>query len=156
MGVDVYSTNDQLGGPQIMYPNGLSHLVAYDHLGAVKAAIDWLSYVPSTRRGMLPISDIRGIDEIERAIDFMPVAGVPYDPRFLIAGGDDDRGVWQSGFFDKGSFTESLSGWAKTVVVGRARLGGIPMGVIITENRTAEAIKPAAEPSLYRPSKRPP
>jgi len=143
MGVDVYSTNDQLGGPQIMYPNGISHLVAYDHLGAVKAAIDWLSYVPSTRRGMLPISDIRGIDEIERAIDFMPVAGVPYDPRFLIAGGDDDRGVWQSGFFDKGSFTESLSGWAKTVVVGRARLGGIPMGVIITENRTAEAIKPA-------------
>merc|ERR1712176_1077327 len=47
------------------------------------------------------------------------------------------------GFFDKGSFTETLSGWAKTVVVGRARLGGIPMGVVITENRTAENIKPA-------------
>jgi acetyl-CoA carboxylase / biotin carboxylase 1 len=28
-------------------------------------------------------------------------------------------------------------------VVGRARLGGIPMGVIVTENRTTEAIKPA-------------
>lgn len=46
-------------------------------------------------------------------------------------------------FFDKGSFTETLAGWAKSVVVGRARLGGIPMGVIATENRTAEAIKPA-------------
>jgi acetyl-CoA carboxylase/biotin carboxylase 1 len=61
----------------------------------------------------------------------------------LLAGGEDDSGHWQSGFFDKGSFKETLAGWAKTVVVGRARLGGIPMGVVITENRTAENVKPA-------------
>lgn len=48
-----------------------------------------------------------------------------------------------SGFFDKGSFIESLSGWAKTVITGRARLGGIPMGVIAVETRTIEQIKPA-------------
>ena len=143
MGVDVYSTNDQLGGPGIMYPNGVSHIVEPDHLSAVKAAVDWLSYVPSTRAGLLPITDIRGVDEIERPIGFTPKRGVPYDPRRLLAGGDDDVGEWQSGFFDRGSFTETLAGWAKTVVVGRARLGGIPMGVIITENRTAEAVKPA-------------
>ena len=41
------------------------------------------------------------------------------------------------------SFVEVLGGWAKTVVVGRGRLGGIPMGVIVTENRTSEATKPA-------------
>jgi acetyl-CoA carboxylase / biotin carboxylase 1 len=143
MGVDVYSTNDQLGGPGIMYPNGISHIVEPDHLRAVKSAIDWLSYVPSVRGGLLPVADIRGYDEIERPVAFCPAPGVTYDPRSLIAGGDDDNGVWQSGFFDKGSFTETLAGWAKTVVVGRARLGGIPMGVIITENRTAEAVKPA-------------
>jgi acetyl-CoA carboxylase/biotin carboxylase 1 len=143
MGTDVYSTNDQLGGPGIMFPNGISHLVASDHLRAVKAAIDWLSFVPSVRGGLLPVSDIRGIDEIERCVDFTPVKGIPYDPRHLLAGAYDDSGLWQSGFFDRGSFQETLAGWAKTVVVGRARLGGIPMGVIITENRTAEAIKPA-------------
>lgn len=143
MGVDVYSTNDQLGGPGIMYSNGISHLAVPDHLRAIKAAIDWLSYVPSARGGLLPITDIRGVDEIERPITFMPKAGTPYDPRVLIAGGEDDNGAWQSGFFDRGSFTETLAGWAKTVVVGRARLGGIPMGVIITENRTTENIKPA-------------
>jgi len=143
MGVDVYSTNDQLGGPGIMYPNGVSHLVEPDHLCAVKAAIDWLSFVPSVRGGLLPVADIRGIDEVERPIGFSPSPGVPYDPRFLLAGGEDDSGVFQSGFFDRGSFSETLAGWAKTVVVGRARLGGIPMGVIITENRTAEAVKPA-------------
>lgn len=143
MGVDVYSTNDQLGGPGIMYSNGVSHLTEQDHLGAVKAAIDWLSYVPSHRKGLLPVTDIRGLDVIERPIDFSPVPGTPYDPRMLLAGGEDDSGVFKSGFFDRGSFTETLAGWAKTVVVGRARLGGIPMGVVITENRTAENIKPA-------------
>jgi acetyl-CoA carboxylase/biotin carboxylase 1 len=143
MGADIYSTNDQLGGPGIMYPNGVSHIVVPDHLRAVKAAIDWLSYVPMKRGGLLPVTDIRGLDEIERPIGFCPVAGVPYDPRILLAGGEDDTGKWESGFFDKGSFTETLAGWAKTVIVGRARLGGIPMGVVITENRTTENIKPA-------------
>lgn len=143
MGVDVYSTNDQLGGPGIMYSNGISHLAENDHLSAVISTIRWLSYVPAVRGGLLPITDITGIDEIERPIGFVPKAGVPYDPRFLLTGQEDDNGEWHAGFFDKGSFTETLAGWAKSVVVGRARLGGIPMGVIATENRTAEAIKPA-------------
>jgi len=143
MGCDVYSTNDQLGGPGIMYCNGISHLTAPDHLSAVSAAVDWLSYVPSVRGGMLPITNISKIDTIDRDIKFEPKPGVPYDPRYLIAGVSDDKDIWQSGFFDRGSFTETLAGWAKSVVVGRARLGGIPMGVIATENRTAEHIKPA-------------
>jgi len=126
-----------------MYPNGVSHLVAPDHLQCIIQAINWLSYVPSVRGGILPITDIRGIDTVERKIGFSPSLGVPYDPRLLIRGGENEGGTWESGFFDKGSFTETLEGWAKSVVVGRARLGGIPMGVIATENRTAEAIKPA-------------
>ena len=151
MGVDVYSTNDQLGGPGIMYSNGVSHLAEPDHLRAIKAAINWIAYVPSYRGGLLPVMDIRGLDTIERPIDFCPVPGTPYDPRMLLAGGEDDKGNWLSGFFDKGSFKETLAGWAKTVVVGRARLGGIPMGVVITENRTAENIKPA-DPADVRAS----
>lgn len=143
MGVDVYSSNEQLGGPGIMYSNGVSHLSEPDHLQAVKAAINWLAYVPSTRSGLLPVMDIRGLDVIERPVDFSPTPGTPYDPRMLLAGGEDDKGNWLNGFFDNGSFKETLAGWAKTVVVGRARLGGIPMGVVITENRTTENIKPA-------------
>jgi acetyl-CoA carboxylase / biotin carboxylase 1 len=126
-----------------MFPNGVSHIVESDHFRAVKAGIKWLSYVPSFRHGLLPITDIRGVDEIERPIGFAPTPGTPYDPRVMLMGGDDDNGAWQSGFFDRDSFTETLAGWAKSVVVGRARLGGIPMGVIVTENRTVEAIKPA-------------
>lgn len=88
------------------------------------------------------MSDIRGIDTPLRKIEFHPQAGVSYDPRMLLAGGYVGQ-KWESGFFDKNSFVETLAGWAKTVVVGRARLGGIPMGVIVTENRTVEAIVPA-------------
>ena len=151
MGVDVYSTNDQLGGPAIMYPNGISHLTESDHLSAVTSAVNWLSFVPSIRGSLLPVTDITGIDDIERPICFMPKAGVPYDPRFLLTGKEDEQGLWLGGFFDKGSFTETLAGWAKSVVVGRARLGGIPMGIIATENRTSEAIKPA-DPADLRAS----
>ncbi|KAI7378940.1 Acetyl-CoA, partial [Hortaea werneckii] len=41
------------------------------------------------------------------------------------------------------SFEEALGGWARTVVVGRARLGGIPMGVIGVETRSIENVTPA-------------
>ena len=75
MGVNIYSTNDQLGGPGIMYPNGISHIVESDHLRSIKAAIDWLSFVPSRRGGILPITDIRGIDDIERPVTFTPRPG---------------------------------------------------------------------------------
>ena len=54
-----------------------------------------------------------------------------------------DTGEWQSGFFDVGSFDEILHGWAKTVVVGRARLGGIPVGVVAVETRSVAVDIPA-------------
>ena len=50
---------------------------------------------------------------------------------------------WESGFFDQGSFIETLANWATTVVTGRARLGGIPCGVIAVETRSTECVVPA-------------
>ena len=64
-----------------------------------------------------------------------------YDCRCLITG--DPRVPGATGLFDAGSFTETLGGWAKTVVTGRARLGGIPIGVIAVETRAIEMVTPA-------------
>ncbi|KAL3795829.1 hypothetical protein ACHAW5_006899 [Stephanodiscus triporus] len=50
MGVDVYSTNDQLGGPAIMYSNGISHLTENDHLSVVEPAITVVLCANSARR----------------------------------------------------------------------------------------------------------
>ncbi len=144
MGRDIYTTNDQLGGPMIMFPNGVSHLLAETHFDAVVKGLEWLSYVPSIRGASLPMRQLNNsIDCIDRMVQFAPQKGVTYDPRLLLTGykAARDESSWRGGFFDKNSFVETLSGWAKTVIVGRGRLGGIPMGVIVTENRTAETTK---------------
>lgn len=128
----------------IMHPNGVTHQLASDHMDGVNQVIHWLSYVPSVRGMPLPILDITGVDMVERAVQWSPTKGTPYDSRLLLTGqASEVDGQWVSGFCDSGSFTEVMAGWAKTVVVGRARLGGIPMGVIVTENRTVECSAPA-------------
>lgn len=128
-----------------MFPNGVSHLLSENHLEAVQKSLEWLSYVPSKRGSPLPLINVDGIDSVDRLVEYSPPKGMTYDPRNLFSGIrlSSDSQSWKSGFFDKNSFIETLGGWAKTVVVGRGRLGGIPIGAIVTENRTAETTKPA-------------
>jgi hypothetical protein len=45
LGREVYTSNLQLGGPQIMYANGVSHLLAKDDYNGVLAILNWLAYV---------------------------------------------------------------------------------------------------------------
>lgn len=150
MGSDIYISNDQLGGPMIMYPNGVSHMLGDNHLDVVSKALEWLSFVPGDVKSGMLVRDITGVESVDRLVEYTPEKNTPFDPRYLLCGSpmQYDPAVntsesWTSGFFDRNSFVEALAGWAKTVVVGRARLGGIPMGVIMTENRTTEATKPA-------------
>ncbi|THU97749.1 acetyl CoA carboxylase [Dendrothele bispora CBS 962.96] len=141
LGREVYTSNLQLGGTQIMYKNGVSHMTAGSDLQGATHILDWLSYVPDVRNGPLPVRTTS--DTWDREIDYTPPKG-PYDPRWFIEGKvDESSGEWLGGFFDKDSFQETLGGWAQTVVVGRARLGGIPMGVIAVETRTIERVVPA-------------
>jgi len=140
LGREVYTSNLQLGGTQIMYKNGVSHMTANDDFEGVSKIVEWMAYVPDKRNNPLPIG--RATDTWDRDIIYVPPPKQAYDVRFLIAGKEDEEG-FQSGLFDKDSFVETLGGWAKTVVVGRARLGGIPMGVIAVETRSVENITPA-------------
>ena len=43
LGKNVYSSQDQLGGPQIMVPNGVTHQVVTDDQEGMSAILDWLS-----------------------------------------------------------------------------------------------------------------
>ena len=142
LGKEVYVSQDQLGGPQIMLPNGVAHQLASDDQDGVEKILRWLSYVPysaASQASFAPSSD-----PVERPITFLPTK-TPYDPRHMLAGAPDpaDGSVWQSGFFDKGSFTEYLADWGKSVVMGRGKLGGVPMGVIAVETRLVEQRIPA-------------
>lgn len=141
LGREVYTSNLQLGGTQIMYRNGVSHMTANDDFEGISRIVEWMSFVPEKRNGPVPVSP--STDAWDRDITYVPPQKQPHDVRWLIAGKHEDDGSFQSGLFDKDSFVETLGGWARTVVVGRARLGGIPMGVIAVETRSIENTTPA-------------
>ena len=140
LGREVYTSNLQLGGTQIMYRNGVSHMTADNDFAGVSKILRWMSFVPDKKNNPVPISP--SSDSWDREVTFFPPQKATYDVRHLIAGQQTENG-FLSGLFDKDSFTETLGGWARTVVVGRARLGGIPMGVIGVETRSVENVTPA-------------
>ena len=127
LGKEVYTSQDQLGGPQVMYPNGVTHEVVDDDQAGVSAILKWLSFVSKDATSLPAVRE--SVDPVDRKVEFMPTK-TPYDPRHMLAGNGEALG-----FFDKGSFQEYLAGWGKSVVTGRARLGGIPVGVIAVETR---------------------
>jgi len=135
LGSEVYNSQDQLGGPQIMFPNGVSHEIVNDDQEGVASILQWLSFVPedvTATPACRPCAD-----PVDRDVEFRPTP-TPYDPRLMLAGTSDEKG-----FFDDGSFKEYLAGWGKSVIVGRGRLGGIPMGAIAVETRLVEQVIPA-------------
>jgi len=140
LGKEVYTSQDQLGGPQVMVPNGVTHQMVPNDQEGVNAMLDWLSFVPNTM--FSPPAVIAPVDPVDRDIEFVPTK-TAYDPRHMLAGYEGADGKFVSGFFDKGSFKEYLAGWGKSVVVGRARLGGVPMGIIAVETRLSERRIPA-------------
>uniref|UniRef100_A0A8B9CRS0 Acetyl-CoA carboxylase alpha n=1 Tax=Anser brachyrhynchus TaxID=132585 RepID=A0A8B9CRS0_9AVES len=147
LGREVYTSNNQLGGIQIMHNNGVTHGTVCDDFEGVYTILQWLSYMPKSVYNPVPILKVK--DPIDRTIDYMPTK-TPYDPRWLLAGrpNPSQKGQWLSGFFDNGSFLEIMQPWAQTVVVGRARLGGIPVGVVAVETRTVELSIPADPANL--------
>ncbi|KAJ9299693.1 hypothetical protein DTO271G3_2577 [Paecilomyces variotii] len=141
LGREVYTSNLQLGGTQIMYKNGVSHMTANDDFEGVQKIVEWLSYVPDKKDAPVPIRPWS--DPWDRDILYYPPSNKqPYDVRWLITGKQEED-AFLPGLFDKDSFEEALGGWARTVVVGRARLGGIPMGVIAVETRSVDNVTPA-------------
>ena len=115
-------------------------MTAENDFEGVSKIVHWLSFVPEKKGSPVPIA--ASDDEWDRDITYYPPGKTAYDVRHLIAGKEDESG-FESGLFDRGSFVETLGGWAKTVVTGRALLGGIPVGVIAVETRSVENVTPA-------------
>ncbi|GLH16303.1 Uncharacterized protein GBIM_20609 [Gryllus bimaculatus] len=142
LGREVYASNNQLGGIQIMYNNGISHKTDPHDLDGIYTIVKWLSYIPKDK--LSPVPEIKSVDPVDREVGYIPTKA-PYDPRWMLAGrrNPSNPSLWESGFFDHGSWNEIMQPWAQTVVCGRARLGGIPVGVIAVETRTVELNLPA-------------
>jgi len=150
----LHSTAPSWFRPQIMYNNGVSHLTSIHDYDGVLQVLNWMSYVPIARGQPCPVmrASIRSDstmafaqDPIDRVIGFVPTRAA-YDPRWMLAGRTHSDKEHQSGFFDRGSFVEVMGGWARTVVTGRARLGGIPVGIIAVETNPV-TVHVAADPA---------
>eukprot|EP01054_Gregarina_sp_Poly1_P010616 Gregarina_sp_Poly_1__10615@NODE_794_length_6258_cov_104_655952_g581_i0_p1_GENE_NODE_794_length_6258_cov_104_655952_g581_i0NODE_794_length_6258_cov_104_655952_g581_i0_p1_ORF_typecomplete_len2065_score310_45Carboxyl_trans/PF01039_22/2_4e116ACC_central/PF08326_12/7_6e11ACC_central/PF08326_12/3_3e26_NODE_794_length_6258_cov_104_655952_g581_i08766197 len=141
IGRQVYTSNEEIGGVDVMHCNGVAHLVVQSDLEGCERILEWLSYVPEHREGPLPVM-IDPSDPISRRVMYRPSSSTE-DPRLMLTGCLDSNGNWQGGILDRGSFREVMKEWAKSVIVGRGRLGGIPVGVISVETRVTEALIPA-------------
>ena len=130
-----------------------SHHIVRDDLDGVRSVIQLLAFAPvdlgspSVSRCPPPpplSSPLSCNDPPDRIVSYSPPSGEKLDPRCSIAGDDGEAGSgWRGGLFDNGSWIESHSGWARTVVTGRARLGGIAVGVIAVETQTVTRQQPA-------------
>lgn len=119
LGREIYTSNAQLGGPQIMYRNGVSHAVAPNDLEGIQTIVNWISYLPlPTKLSKLGLDSIRVLrDDTSRLVTTSPTKSA-YDPRLVL---DPPEG---GGLFDKGSFDEVMAGWAQIIITGRARICG--------------------------------
>lgn len=152
LGREVYTSHMQLGGPKVMGANGVSHHVVEDDLAGVLCMLRWLSYT-AARTGEAP-PRLPSSDPDTRLVAYAPGDTEKLDARKAIAGHTDPvTGAWAGGLFDKGSWTEAHPGWARTVVTGRARLGGMPVGVIAVEVSTVMLNLPA-DPGMPDSSER--
>jgi acetyl-CoA carboxylase/biotin carboxylase 1 len=124
--------------------------VVTDDFDGCSLILKWLSFMPNRilNKQLLSLPILMPIfDPIDRAVEYEPTKQA-YDPRWLLEGKLSGESEYLSGFFDRDSFHEIMGAWARTVVAGRARLGGIPCAVIAVETRTVELHVPADPANL--------
>ena len=111
-----------LGGPGVHCTNGTIDNLAADEMGAFEQLRTVLGYLPNCGTRVPPVLEAQ--DPVDRTCDDLRTI-IPrrrermYDSRRLI-----------SGVVDEGSFFEIGPLWGRTAIVGLARLGGKPIGII--------------------------
>ncbi|MDJ0762620.1 MAG: acyl-CoA carboxylase subunit beta [Myxococcota bacterium] len=117
---------ETLGGADVHgKTTGIAHLVYDDDEAAIRGVRELLNYLPASYL-VRPIS-ITPTDPIDRDIagieDVLPRSSRQvYDVKKIIAI-----------IFDKKSFFEIQKNWAKNIIIGFARLGGMAVGVIANQ-----------------------
>ena len=93
LGREIYTSQLQLGGPQVMAANGVSHLTARDDLDGVTSILRWLAFAPRTfakgddstsRSSALPADG--PCESTDRPITYEPASSGRFDVRAAITG----------------------------------------------------------------------
>ena len=70
LGQQVFTTQDQLGGPHIMVPNGVTHELVSNDQSGVEAILRWLAFIPCTTTSIPRVLMSR--DSINREVALLP------------------------------------------------------------------------------------
>lgn len=121
---DIYESNAQLGGFDVLGHNGVSHLEAYDDLHGVEEIFWWVDFYFSSRvlqgrrAQSLPATDAEDMHREQGPGAF--------------SDSFNEREVLEK-VLDGGTFKEYQRHWAPNVIVGRGYISGIAMGIICPE-----------------------
>lgn len=119
-------TAEELGGSKIHCEvSGCADLEVADDRACLNAIREYLSYFPSSNTDPLPVRSCE--DPAERQDEGL-LQVVPDSPRRAY----DVKKVIRA-VVDHGRFFEIKPAWARNIVVGLARLGGVPVGVVANQ-----------------------
>jgi acetyl-CoA carboxylase carboxyltransferase component len=115
---------NSLGGSDVCLKNGIADFVFPSDEECIKSIKKLLDFLPSNN--LEKPSDIFPDDDVNRLSQnissLIPEDNSPYDIISLI-----------KEVTDEGQFFEAMSGYAKSIVTGFARIGGIPSGIIANQ-----------------------
>lgn len=115
LGTKLYESNIQLGGPMIMETNGITHKVVN--------------------------TTIEGIEYCKKLLDIIIQKTIPINNSSLINQIIDNNSFINQ-IIDNNSFIETMESYAKTVITGRARIGGKSFGLIYNINNIVDKYTP--------------
>jgi acetyl-CoA carboxylase carboxyltransferase component len=119
-------TDHDMGGSQVhCYESGVGDNEVADDRECIEMVRRFLSYFPSSNTEAAPF--VETADPPDRSVDDLDKI-VPVNPRSAY----DVRKVIKA-VFDRDSWFEVKPTWAKNIVVGLARAGGHPVGVIANQ-----------------------
>jgi len=126
-------TDEELGGLTVhAEKSGNVHLAAANDEEAIKLIRELLSYLPANNSEDAPVA--QSDDPIDRSTaeigDIIPAeANKPYDVRKVI-----------ESLADEGKFFEIAEGFAKSICVGFAHMGGQVVGVVANQSRSMAGV----------------
>lgn len=118
---------------------GISHKVVNTDLEGITECLRWTAFSQPFHQSINPSFPVPPKDPVGRKVAGFLAETALKDPRAFLSS--------PGGLFDEGSFWECQRQWARSVMVGRARLGGVPVGVISPEGSVTEKTV-LADPAL--------
>lgn len=119
-------TQEELGGAMThSAKSGVAHVVRENEVAALKTIRDMLGYMPSNNREEPPYLDL---DDPHDRKDYFLNAIVPENPNKPY----DMKSVIER-IADRDSFLEIHENFAPNIIVGFARMGGMPVGIVANQ-----------------------